>query len=108
MTFETRKVVMVAALIVATGVGGTEISRASDNATTPEARATDYAGARVDGAFAVSSAVAVNRITIAAAPKGDKLTSVQASSAAPKVMAKRVGESTTVLARTNEYELAQF
>jgi hypothetical protein len=72
MITETKKVLALAALVVATGVATVELSRSSAQAEpVVMTRAGAYAAARVDTAFDLVSAMPVADFTLPMAQKGD-------------------------------------
>lgn len=117
MITETKKVFAIAALIVATGVAGVELTRnpAQADPMLVAGGAAGYAGERVDAAFrAVAEMPPVAPVAIPMAAKGDLLpsrmdTAYEVASADPSTIVEtRVGDSTSILVRIMGYTMAVF
>lgn len=133
MIFMTKHVLAAAGLIAATGIAGIEMTRDATAATQPTQDVVDYARSRVDAAFVAAAEVppvefktaAVEAATVAA-EKTDKLpvgcdgpfkpevqaecldVAYEVSDPTSYVVETRTGDSTSVLMRLDQFDLAHF
>jgi hypothetical protein len=133
MIFGTKHVIAAAALIAATGIAGIEMTRDATAATQPTQDLADQARSRVDAAFVAAAEVppmefetaAIEAMT-PAAEKTDKLpvgcdgpfkpevqaecvdVAYEVSDATGTVVESRIGESTSVLMRLDQFDMAHF
>jgi hypothetical protein len=121
MITETKKVVALAAMIVAIGVGGVEMTRdtAQADARIVAGGAAGYAGARIDEAFALAAMLpAAEPVSFAVASKGDRLpvdctgecmdAAYEVASEEPLVVETQRGASSSILVRLSRITVAGF
>jgi hypothetical protein len=125
MNSQTKKVLALVALIVATGVAVVELTRtpAQADPLLVQGGAEGYAGSRVDAAFQLVDQMSADSLEFPLAEKGDLLPIGCAGPFEPAVAAECMDvayevesdpvletrtESSSILTRTTEYALAGF